>query len=198
MRLFTRLVAGTVTVAVAACVTRNTRSVMRVQPGSAARVEAEALFGALGYRLVSAPPSDDTAVRRRAWRAWRWWPGWSSPGSRGRPVRQAFWVRARPDGGWDQLGVSEATASSSGGNNASGGNPPVFWSRWVINAGTFGRDGRERWPSREVRADADSAIGIMWRVQHTPVVAADTSATPWPEALLRPAPVVVGVLPRWR
>lgn len=104
----------------------------------------------------------------------------------------------RPDGGWDQLGVSEATASSSGGNNASGGNPPVFWSRWVINAGTFGRDGRERWPSREVRADADSAIGIMWRVQHTPVVAADTSATPWPEALLRPAPVVVGVLPRWR
>ncbi len=155
---------------VTGCVTHATRSVMRTTGGVAPRTHAEAVCQSLGYALAQLPPTKDAMAARNARRAWRWWAGNASSEGSGfaaysvtQPWR-AFWVRPRADGGWDQLAITEFWANSGWFDATS---IRTYWSRWVVNAGTFGPDGTERWPSSEVRADADSLISVIWRVQRS-------------------------------
>ena len=154
------------------CVTHATRSVMQTMGGVAPLTHAEAVCRSLGYTLANLPPIRDPVAARNARRAWQWWPGnaWSEgtgyagSGYGGRRARRAFWIRPSADGGWDQLSITTFWANS--GRYGQPGDA-VYWSRWVIHAGTFGPDGKERWPSSEVRADADSLITVISRVQRS-------------------------------
>jgi hypothetical protein len=154
------------------CVTHATRSVMQTTAGVAPLTQAEVVLRSRGYTLGNRPPISDSVASRNARRAWRWWPGnaWSEGSGYntytygGRQARRAFWIRPRADGGWDQLAITTFWANS--GRYGQPGDA-VYWSRWVVHAGTFGVDGKERWPSREVRADADTLIAAIWHAQRS-------------------------------
>jgi len=166
----------------AGCATHATRSVLDVTSSEAPRVEAQEVIASVGYALMHAPPTTDSEVADNARKAWRWWPGsswWNrAPNSsfatpRGlRPPQQRFWIRRRADGGWDQMALSRVTGRTGSGDlGGTGATPTSHWQRWVVHAGSFGPDGKERWPSAEVRADADSVIRAVWHVSRHPTVA---------------------------
>jgi len=161
------------------CATHTTRSTMQISAGEAPRVVATRAFEAMGYAPTREPPTTDPKVRDNVLRAWRWWPGsrWWSRGS-GLYVRNEisdpvtpvlaalYWTRPRRDGGWDQLALSIFRGHS--GADIWSGQPYASWQRWVVTAGTFGPDGRERWPSHEVRSDADSVITLVRNASEHP------------------------------
>jgi len=144
---------------------------MRISAGEAPRAAATHAFEALGYAPTREPPTADPKVRDNVRRAWRWWPGsrWWNRGSGlyvwsdvNTPITPSvlYWTRPRRDGGWDQLAVSIFRGRS--GADIWSGQPYASWERWVVTAGTFGPDGKERWPSRAVQSDADSVITLVW------------------------------------
>jgi hypothetical protein len=178
------LLVSTLGLLTAACATHHTRSVMSRTATNLPRAAAEHRIEDLGYTRQTAPPAQSPEALRNAQRAWQWWPGtdwWNQnqyrygyAPARGRPRRVAFWIRPRPDGGWDQVLVSQFAAGSQGGTAAyayaasAGGGSGVanLWSRWVVHAGTFGPDGRERWPSAEAKADAAIILADIEAAQH--------------------------------
>jgi hypothetical protein len=185
MRPLPILLAGAGMVLWSGCATHTTRSTLATRPDQVPRGRAEAVCRTLGYEWMSGPPVETDAAERNARRAWQWWPGsswWAASTSfrgGGRAAafsslraRQRFWIRTRPDGGWDQIAFGMFASSSGGGCWSGNCEPASYWSRWVVHAGTFGPDGKERWPSAEVRADADSLLAVIEEASRHPARAA--------------------------
>lgn len=146
------------------CATHYARWAITPQPGPKAVMTAETAVRALGY-VPDAPPTQDAAAAARAIAASKWWAGrMVVPRSPYAPARStlSLWVRPRSDGGWDELGVSgERMSWATGGGG--GSTPPggSGWTQIVIHGGSFAANGKERRPSKQVRADVDSVYTVV-------------------------------------